>query len=65
MQQLLGHRYSHTCYLLDPPVAQHNRALLPIVDVESIFDSRLRVDNYSLSCLGDPDPGLGRMALLR
>jgi hypothetical protein len=49
----------------DSIMVQQNCGFLPIVDVESILDSRLTVNNYSLSCLGDPDSSLGRMALLR
>ena len=41
-------------------------AFLPVVDVESILDSRLTVNNDALSCLlADPDSSFGRMALLR
>jgi hypothetical protein len=52
-------------FVSDPTVVQQNCEFLPIVDVESIFDGRLTVNNDSLSCLGDPDSSLGRMALLR
>lgn len=46
-------------------VAQQNCEFLPIVDVESILDGRFTVNDDSLSCLGDPDSGLGRMTLFR
>lgn len=49
----------------DSTTNQRNLGSLPVVDVESILDSCLAVNDYSLSCLGDPDSGLERMALLR
>ena len=52
-------------FVSDPTVVQQNCVFLPVVDVESILNSRLTVNNDSLSCLGDPDSSLGRMALLR
>lgn len=52
-------------FVSDPTVVQQSCGLLPIVDIESILDGRLTVNNDSLSCLGDPDSCLGRMTLLR
>ena len=66
MQQPPEHRYSHTLLCQTRScVAQQDSGFLPIVDVEGILNSRLTVNNDSLSCLGDPDSSLGRMALLR
>jgi hypothetical protein len=50
--------------VLDPTVRK-NSGFLPIVDIESILDGRLTVNNHSLSCLGDLNSSFGRMALLR
>lgn len=52
-------------FVSDPNAVQQDCEFLPIVDVESILDSRLTVNNDPLSCLGDSDSSLGRMALLR
>jgi hypothetical protein len=52
-------------FVSDSTVVQQNCEFLPIVDVESILDGRLMVNDDSLFCLGDPDSSLGRMALLR
>ena len=52
-------------FVSDPTVVQQSIRFLPIVDVESILDGRLTVNDDPLSRLGDPDSSLGRMALLR
>jgi hypothetical protein len=66
MQQWLELQYSHTflCQIRLCAI-QQDCEFLPIVDVESILNSGLTVNNDSLSCLGHPDSGLGRMTLLR
>mgnify|MGYP004507202417 CR=1 FL=1 len=52
-------------FVSDSTVVQRNCEFLPIVDVESILDGRLTINNDSLSCLGDHNSSLRRMALIR
>jgi hypothetical protein len=55
----------HTPFCVRLDHSSTNCEFLPIIDVESILDGRLMINNDSLSRLGDPNSGLGRMALLR